>query len=77
MHQEENVAVMTNKTFGVQGFHCTGCADSLGKALDRIDGVARAQADYEKGKVDVRFDPERVSDETIREGIRTAGFDAV
>ncbi|MGH3450767.1 MAG: heavy-metal-associated domain-containing protein [Haloechinothrix sp.] len=71
------MAAATRKTFGVQGFHCTGCADNLGKALHRIDGVVRAQADFEKGEVEVRFDPERVSDDVIRDGIRTAGFEAV
>ncbi|GIU92081.1 MAG: hypothetical protein KatS3mg011_0987 [Acidimicrobiia bacterium] len=59
----------------VRGFHCTGCADNLGRALASLDGVIRAHADYETGRVRVRFDSDRVAEEVIRERIRVAGFD--
>lgn len=62
-------------TYPVQGFHCTGYADNLGKGLRRIEGVIKADADYEAGQVQVRFDAERVSDEDLRAGIRSAGFE--
>lgn len=62
-------------TYPVAGFHCTGCADTLGRSLGRIEGVIRADADYEAGQVAVRFDPERVGDDGLREGIRRAGFE--
>lgn len=70
------MATTTTKEFSVQGFHCTGCADNLGKALRLLEGVIKADADYVGGHVKVRFDPARVSDDAIREQIRTAGFEA-
>lgn len=69
------MASLQTTTYPVAGFHCTGCADNLGKSLRRIEGVIKADADYEAGQVEVRFDPGRVSDEDLREGIRTAGFE--
>lgn len=63
------------ETIKVRGFHCTGCADNLGRALRTLEGVVRAEADYSAGHVEVRFDPERVSDDDIRDRIRATGFE--
>ena len=59
------MAAATSKTFAVKGFHCSGCSDNVGSALNRLDGVIRAQADYETRQVEVRFDAERVTEEDI------------
>ena len=69
------MAAVQTMTYAVAGFHCTGCADNLGKSLRRIEGVIRADADYDAGQVEVRFDPDRVGDDDLREGIRSAGFE--
>lgn len=69
------MATITTKEFSVQGFHCTGCADNLGEALRRLEGVIKADADYVGGHVEVRFNPARVSDDAIREQIRATGFE--
>lgn len=69
------VATATKKTFAVTGFHCTGCANNLGSALNNLDGVIRARADFEEGYVEVRFDPDRVTEEDVRERIRASGFE--
>lgn len=62
-------------TLDVRGMDCSGCSSRLGTALARVDGVVRAKADHRAGRVDVRFDPGRVSEDEIRERIRAAGFD--
>jgi len=64
-----------SKMFTVRGFHCTGCSDNLGTALSNLDGVIRAHADYEAGQVDVRFDPDRVTEADVRAQIRASGLD--
>ena len=69
------MAIVKSKTFTVTGFHCSGCSDNLGVALGRLDGVIKAQAEYEGGQVEVRYDPDRVSEEAMREQIRASGFD--
>ncbi len=64
-----------DKTLEVKGMDCSGCANRLGTSLGRLEGVVRAKADHEAGRVAVRFDPDRVSQDQIRERIRSAGFD--
>jgi len=70
------VPTATLKTFPVRGFHCSGCSDNLGSALNNLDGVIRTNADFEAGKVEVRFDPSRVTEEDIKTQIRASGFDS-
>jgi len=67
----------TNRTtsLGVQGIHRVGCADDLGRSLSRIEGVIRAEADHNAGQVEVRFEPEWVSDDDLHEDIRAVGFE--
>ncbi len=67
----------TTKTFSIRGFHCSGCADNLGRSLRRHEGVIKAEADYDRARVDVRYDPERVSEDDLRRQITLAGFEAV
>ncbi|HZD23217.1 MAG TPA: heavy-metal-associated domain-containing protein [Acidimicrobiia bacterium] len=71
------MATTTTKQFQISGFHCSGCADNLGASLTRLEGVIRADADYDQAMVEVRFDPERVGDDDIHRQIRTAGFEPV
>ena len=69
------MATAISRTMTVRGFHCTGCADNLGSALSNMDGVIRARADYDVGQVEVRFDPDRVTEDDVLEQIRAAGFE--
>lgn len=63
------------KTFAIEGFHCSGCADNLGRSLSTLEGVIRVRADYDQAQVEVRFDPERATEEEIRARIHASGFD--
>lgn len=67
----------TSKTFNIKGFHCTGCADNVGRSLGGQEGVIRVDADYEQARVEVRFDSDRITEENIIEQIELAGFEAV
>jgi copper chaperone CopZ len=69
------MATTTTKQYQIRGFHCSGCADNLGRALAGLDGVIKADADYDQAVVRVRFDPERVGDDAIHTQIRASGFE--
>jgi len=71
------MATTTTKQYQISGFHCSGCADNLGDSLARLEGVIKADADYDGAAVEVRFDPERVSDDDIHTQIRASGFELV
>lgn len=67
--------MVEERTIGVAGMTCTGCEESIQKALGRLDGVEDARADHEQGEVAVRYDSGRVTDADIEERIRAAGYD--
>lgn len=71
------MASRTTKQYQISGFHCTGCANNLGRSLARLEGVIKAEADYYQAIVEVQFDPDRVGDDDIHTQIRAAGFESL
>jgi copper chaperone CopZ len=71
------MATAMDKIMGIKGFHCSGCANNLSKSLANLEGVIKAQADFDTAQVEVRFDPERVTEEDLRDQVRATGFEPV
>ncbi len=61
-------------TLKVSGMHCNGCSASIGKALSRLDGIEHAEADFQKGIVDVIFNEKAIEKEKIVENIENLGY---
>lgn len=53
---------------------CSGCENRVKAALSRIEGVIKTEADHRSGRVDVRADAARVTEEDVKERIRAAGY---
>lgn len=66
---------MTKIEIPVKGMHCDGCERTLQLALTRIEGVRDARPDRKAERVTIHYDPERVSEETLREHIDLCGFE--
>ena len=62
------------KTFTVEGMMCCHCEAAVKKALEAISGVDSAKADHKTNSVEVNFS-EKVSVETIKEAITSAGYE--
>lgn len=60
----------------VSGMTCTGCEAAVESALTRIDGVKKADADYQAGKATVVIDSTRVKEEQLIEALDNAGYPA-
>ncbi len=58
----------------VEGMSCTGCEESVQRAVGGLDGVETVSADHAAGRVTVRFDGDAVSEDDIAERIREAGY---
>ncbi|XP_008787477.2 copper-transporting ATPase HMA5 [Phoenix dactylifera] len=69
--QEKKVAL-----FSVLGMTCGACAGSVEKAIKRLPGIHDAAVDVLNARVQVIFYPAFVSEDTIRETIDDAGFEA-
>ena len=65
---------MTRLEIPVEGMHCDGCARTISIALQRVEGVRDAKAEFDSGLVRVSLDPQRVSEEQIRETIEACGY---
>jgi len=58
----------------VKGMTCTGCENSIVRALASLDGVYEADADFQKELVVVKFDPALVNIEQITDAITRTGY---
>ncbi|XP_027361435.1 probable copper-transporting ATPase HMA5 [Abrus precatorius] len=62
--------------FSVVGMTCSACAGSVEKTIKRLPGIREAIVDVLNNRAHVIFYPSFVNEETIREAIEDAGFEA-
>jgi copper chaperone len=65
---------MTEKTFNVPDMSCGHCKAAVEGELNRLSGVERANADIEKGTVEVSYDEGTVTTEDLKGAIEEAGY---
>jgi copper chaperone len=65
---------MTEKTFNIPDMSCGHCKAAVEGELNRLSGVERANADIEKGTVEVTYDESRVSLVQLKGAIEEAGY---
>lgn len=65
----------TEQEFQITGMDCSGCENRVKTAVGRVEGVIKADADHRTGRVGVRFDEDRVSEDDVKERIRAAGYE--
>ena len=63
-------------TLDVQGMTCSGCEHAVESALKKIDGVAKAKADFTHDMAEVQFDPDIISVEQLVDAVNGTGFSA-
>jgi copper chaperone len=66
--------MMTEKTLRVPDMSCGHCKAAVEGELNRLVGVERANADVEKGTIEVSYDEGTVSTENLKEAIEEAGY---
>jgi copper chaperone CopZ len=66
---------MEKKVLAVTGMDCTGCEESISKALKRLQGVASCSASHTDARVEVIFDSGQVGLEQISQAIVDAGYE--
>ena len=65
---------MTEKTLRVPDMSCGHCKAAVEGELNRLSGVKRANADIEKGTVEVSYDEGAVSTDDLKDAIEEAGY---
>jgi Cu+-exporting ATPase len=61
-------------TLPIEGMHCAACAQTIEKALQRLEGV-RATVNLASEEATVEYDPQRISLQEVIQTIRDAGYD--
>ena len=65
---------MMDRTFNVPDMSCGHCKAAVEEELNRLPGVERAEADVEKGIVEVSYDEGAVSTGDLEGAIEEAGY---
>jgi copper chaperone len=65
---------MMDRTFNVPDMSCGHCKAAVEEELNRLPGVERAEADVEKGIVEVSYDEGAVSTGDLVGAIEEAGY---
>ena len=65
---------MTELSFGVRG-NCGMCKSTIEKAASSVEGVANANWDVDKKKIDVSYDDGKTDAMAIHKAIAASGYD--
>ena len=65
---------MTDKTLNVTGMSCGHCKAAVESELNKLSGVKRANADVERGTVEVSYDETKVTTADLEGAIEEAGY---
>lgn len=63
-------------TLRIQGMTCGGCAIAARRVLGRLDGVTKAEVNYETQRAVVTYDPDRVTVEQLIAAVKRLGYAA-
>lgn len=67
---------MATVTITVKGMTCSGCVNSVTKALKGVDGVQEAKVDLQGQKATVTYDEAKTSVQALKQAVEDAGYDA-
>ena len=68
---------MIEKTLNVEGMSCGHCKAAVEGELNKLSGVRKANADIERGTVEVSYDEGAVSTGDLEGAIEEAGYTVV
>ncbi len=66
--------MMTDTSFKVPDMSCGHCKAAVEGELNKLSGVERANADVEKGTVEVSYEEGTVTAEDLKGAIEEAGY---
>jgi copper chaperone CopZ len=61
LHAAEAAATLDTVALHVDGMTCGGCTIATRKVLERLDGVTKADVDYDRKRAVVTYDPSKVT----------------
>lgn len=72
-HTQDQPAQLATASFTVEGMHCeVGCAGHLEKKLAKLDGVQKAEIDFEAKKATIEYDANVLTPEVLVQTVENA-----
>ena len=68
---------MQTVILNVEGMSCDGCVKSVEQALKALDGVGAVNVNLAEKSVEILYDVEKQSVQTLTAAIENTGFDVV
>jgi len=65
---------MTDKRFNVPDMSCGHCKAAVEDELNKLPGVQKADANIERGTVEISYDEEKVATDDLKGVIEEAGY---
>ncbi|MCX7922268.1 MAG: copper chaperone CopZ [Clostridia bacterium] len=59
----------------VEGMSCSHCENSVKKSVGSLNGIDSVEVNLKEKRVNVVYDPEKVSLQTIKDTIEDQGYD--
>ncbi len=72
--QDPKASASQTRQFPVQGMSCASCAAKVEHSLGALEGIQRAQVNFASEKVNVAYDPDRISPEQLADAVKRAGY---
>ena len=69
-------AHVATASFKVDGMHCSGCADHVKEALNKVNGVYKVDVKVADHRVVVSYDTDKTTAEKVAKAISEAGYPA-
>ncbi|WP_346917603.1 heavy metal translocating P-type ATPase [Clostridium sp.] len=65
---------MNNKSFKIEGMTCSACANRVERAINKLEGVERANVNFATETLTVDFNNEKLNSQKIEEAVVKAGY---
>ena len=69
--------VNITKNYPVTGLSCASCAARTESFVKNLPGVTGASVNFADASLKVEFDPEEITAQEIRKGVRSIGYDII
>ncbi|MFA1818941.1 copper chaperone CopZ [Virgibacillus oceani] len=66
---------MKEETLDVKGMTCNHCVMSVEGALKDLEGVSDVTVNLDEGKVDIKYDADKVSKDKMTDAVEDQGYD--
>ncbi len=66
---------MEKRVLKLKGIHCADCAEKIQKRMELIEGIHHIKLNFSTGKMEVGYDPEKISIGEIQYNLRDFGYE--